>query len=156
VIEPSLKHIPFGPEEERMISSMSRWMNIISVVIILSGLLMTFAMFLFMMAGTVMHGVRIGHAPIPGWLFSAMGLGGLIMAGGSTYAGMALRRSADELGRVATTDTNDQLFLEQGLENLKIYFKTQILMQVGGFLVGFLGAMVAISVVMSATGGRLR
>lgn len=148
--EPSLKHIPFGPEEEQMITSMSRWMNIIAIVIILSGLLMTFAMFLFLMAGSMMSSTKIGNVQIGGGLFAAMGFAGVLCAGASTYAGMCLRRSADELGRVATTDTNDQLFLEQGLEHLKTYFKTQVLMTFGGMVVGFLGAIVAVALIASA------
>lgn len=142
--EEPLKKIPFGPEEEEMIASMARWMNFVSIVIVVGGLLMFLAVSVFIFFGGAAMSLgakqlaKLGGIQV---LIPLLGIGGLFMAGFTTYAGAALHRAAEDLDRVATTNEADQRFLETGLTNLLCYVKIQVLLTLAGAIVGVLAVI---------------
>lgn len=130
----SMSRIPFHPEDERMIASMSVWMRFIGIFTIIGGFLTLFvALLLIALFSTIQHfeqtELRQFYAQLSnGWPF-LFGIGILVLAvsGMTIWAGGALHQAGEDFKLVASTDVADQLYLARGLDRLRLFFKLEVL-----------------------------
>lgn len=139
----SLMRIPFRPEDEQTIRSMSRWMRFIAVVTIIVGFLALFAVLtttFFMSFALIPVTVRLGEGAeaivIERRYLSVAAVAAIVMSAVNIYLGFVLHEAADNFDQMARTDVADQAFLARGLDSLRRYFQVFVAVAVLTFLVG--------------------
>ena len=141
--EGSLMRSPFAAADELTIISMARWMRFIAIVTIISGLLTFTAVIVgvfFVGLMTVPLTLRVGHGADllvvhRGYLMLGACFA-LALSLVNLYIGSVLYQAADAFDRVAQTDEADQKYLAFGVERLKRYFQTFVVLAILAFLVG--------------------
>ena len=156
--EEPLTRIPFSPQDEATISSMSRWMSFMGIVIVVCGLCSLLAGFLMTaVSGPILSALaaelskkspQLAHLADQQWMLVVFGCGALVLAAAHTYAGFALFRAGDELHLVAVTDDADQVHVEHGVDRLLTYFKLQVLLAVGTVALIFLVLLMVIPMLL--------
>jgi hypothetical protein len=154
-VEDRLARVPFTAEDEETIASMARWMRFMAVVGIVGGLLLVFAVLIG--AGLLAAGHSLGDSSPRSvelqrfldragpWLYVALAVG-LVAAAVSLWQNFALYHAGDDFNLVARTDVADLDYLARGLDQLRTYFKIQVLLVVVTVAVVFGTALAVLAV----------
>jgi hypothetical protein len=150
---PSLSRIPFRVEDELMIASMALWMRFIGIVTIIGGLLLLFVTALLISMASVLPYLQdtelrqfqnhLANAGVP-----LVGLSLVLFALSvlTVWAGWVLHQAGENFKLVASTDVADQLYLSRGLDQLRLFFKLEVIKAGLGIILAAL--MVAVFVVL--------
>jgi hypothetical protein len=142
----NLSRIPFTREEEETILSMTRWMRFMAVVGIVSGFLILFFLVLGIGVFSAAGGLR-GSLPhqaelqrfldqMGPWVYLMLGAF-LVAALAVLWQNFALFHASDSFTLMARTDVADLDYLSRGLDQLRTFFKIQVLIVLVTVLTAF-------------------
>lgn len=153
-MEEKLARIPFSREEEQTIQSMARWMRFMAVVGIVVGFLMLFILVLGVGLFSAAQGlgesspetaklrqVMAEAGPILYFLLAVV----LLAVVASLWQDFMLYYASDSFDLVARTDTADLDYLTRGMDQLRVFFKIQVMLMLITAAVAVGGALTVVA-----------
>jgi len=154
-VEEPLSRIPFSRAEEQTIFSMARWMRFMAVVGIVVGFLLLGVLVLGVGLLSAVRGLSESAPQLAGllkpldeagpWLYFLLAVV-LLAAVAALWQSFALYHAGDQFDLVARTDDADLDHLARGMDNLRTYFKVQVLVVLVTAVVALATALVLVAV----------